>query len=190
MKAYESMIQKLSPTGLYSLDEEGYNCHELKALAAGVDAADGALDLIIREAFVATAEDMGLEAWEELYGPPRNELSVERRRELIQKRLSVNHSSFTPADVEEIIDSLGMGECTITENPALFLVKLDFSSQSYSAAQRQWIREQLGQLLPCHLEISVVFGNLSWDEIDSLGLSFSSMDNKNLTWDEIDSLEL
>lgn len=190
MKSYESMIQKLSPTGIYSLDEDGYNCCELKALAAGVDGADDVLDLIIREGFVQTAEDQGLIAWEKLYGSPRDELSVEQRRELIKKRLNVNHLSFTPTAVKEIIASLGMGECTITENPTLFLVKLDFSSQSYTAAQRQWIRDQLEQLLPCHLEISVVFGNLNWDEIEKLGLSFNSMDGKNLTWDEIDSLEL
>ncbi len=190
MKSFESMVKKLSPLGIYGLDENGLNCGELKALAAGVDAADDELDIIIREGFVATAEDEGLRAWEELYGSPRDELSAEQRRELIIKRLGVNRSSFTPTAVGEIIASLGMGECTITENPTLFLVKLDFSEHSYTAAQKRWIREQLEQLLPCHLEISVIFGNLSWDKIDGLGLSFNSMDSKNLSWDEIDSLEI
>ena len=65
---------------------------------------------------------------------------------------------------------------------------VDLSTGSYTKARRKWIKEQLEELLPAHLEIVVVFGNASWNVIDGLNLTANDMDSKNYSWDDIDTL--
>lgn len=188
MKAFESMTKKLLPTGLYSIDENGSIAKELKTYSAGLDSKDDELDIIIREAFVLSAEDYGLSMWEELFGAVQSDAQVQQRREMIKGRLRLSDDCFTPSGVEEIVRSLGIKSFTITENPSLFLVIIDLSGESYTKARRKWIKDQLEELLPAHLEIVVLFGNASWDVIDNLKLTANDMDAKQYMWDDIDTL--
>lgn len=188
MKAYESMTKKLSPTGIYSLEENGAISNELKTYSTGIDQSDDILDIIIREAFVSTAEDYGLSMWEEMFGGIQSGVDASTRRKLIKGRLQLNYSNFTPSGVKEIINSLGITSYTLTENPALFLVIIDLSAQSYTKTQRKWIKEQLEELLPAHLEISTIFGTVTWNEIDNMSLTADQMDAKNYSWDDIDTI--
>lgn len=184
------MIKKLIPTGLYTLEENGGIANELKTYACGIDESDDILDVLIREAFTSTAEDYGLSMWEELFGNIKNELSPQQRRKLIAGRLSLSYNDFTPGGVENIINSLGITDYTLVEKPSLFMVIIDLSSQSYTKAQRKWIKEQLDQLLPAHLEIAVIFGNVTWNKIDQMNLTASQMDSKKYSWDDIDVIVL
>lgn len=188
MKAFESMTKKLTPTGLYSLEDGNGISNELKTYSVGIDELDNSLDVIIREAFIPTAEDVGLKSWEELFGGIQSELSAQTRRDLITERLRLCYNDFTLRGVKNIIKSLGITNYTLTEHPSLFLVTVDISSQNYSETQRKWIKEQLEELLPAHLEIDVVFGTTSWNTIDNLGLTADQMDNKNYSWDNIDTM--
>lgn len=180
------MIKKLAPTGLYTLDENGGVSNELKTYACGIDGSDDILDVIIREAFVPTAEDYGLSMWEELFGSIKNELSAQQRRKLITGRLTLSYNDFTPSGVKDIIDSLGITDYTLVEKPSLFMVTIDLSSQSYTKAQRKWVKEQLDELLPAHLEFVVIFGNVTWNKIDQMNLTAGQMDAKGYSWDDID----
>lgn len=182
------MKKKLLPTGIYTLDENGAAAKELEAFAEGIDSKDDELDIIIREAFVKTAEDYGLSMWEELFGSIRSDETAAVRREMIKGRLRLTDNSFTPSGAEDIVRSLGIDEFTITETPSLFAVTIDLSAKSYSKARRKWIKEQLEELLPAHLEIAVIFGTASWNTIDSLNLTANEMDGKNYNWNDIDTL--
>lgn len=188
MKAFESMTKKLLPTGLYTLEENGGVANELKTYSVGIDSKDDELDVIIREAFVPSAEDYGLSMWEELFGAAQSGTDVNRRREMIKGRLRLTDNSFTPSGADEIVRSLGIESFAITENPSRFVVTVDLSTGSYTKARRKWIKGQLEELLPAHLEIVVVFGNASWNVIDGLNLTANDMDSKNYSWDDIDTL--
>lgn len=182
------MTKKLTPTGLYSLEDGDGISNELKTYSVGIDELDNSLDVIIREAFIPTAEDVGLKSWEELFGGIQSELSSQARRDLITERLRLCFNDFTLHGVKNIIKSLGITNYTLTEHPSLFLVTVDISSQNYSETQRKWVKEQLEELLPAHLEIDVVFGTTSWNTIDNLGLTADQMDSKNYSWDNIDTM--
>lgn len=188
LKAYESMKKKLMPTGIYTLNENGAASKELEAFATGIDSKDGELDVIIREAFVKTAEDYGLSMWEELFGSVQSGEPPAVRREMIKGRLKLSSLSFTPSGAENIVRSLGIDEFTIKETPSLFMVTVDLSAKKYSKARRKWIKEQLDELLPAHLEIVVIFGTASWNDIDSLNLTANAMDGKHYNWNDIDTL--
>ncbi len=183
------MKKKLLPTKLYDLAQGKANDREIRTLGHGIDAEDEKLDLIIREAFIPTAQSFGLTSWEEIFGAPHLSTSAGLRRDWLIKRLRLNTGSFTMRSVEEILTSLGAEDFTISEKPAIFTVVIDLSSMRPNEAYKGWIREQLEELLPAHLEIVVIFGTMSWDQMDSRSLTFQQIEEKNYTWDEIDSLE-
>ncbi len=189
MKSYQSMKTKLIPIGIYNLAQGAANDSEIRAFARGIDTVDNRLDVIIREAFIPTAIDFGLSSWEEIFGPPNLSTSSALRRELLIKRLRLSPRSFTKRSAEDILTSLGIDGFRIDENPSLFVVTIDLSDNDYSVTKRAWIRDQLDELLPAHLEIDLIFGNISWAQIDSLGLTFQQSDDKGYTWDSIDSLK-
>lgn len=190
MKAYESMTKKLLPTGLYTLENGGAISNELKTYSYGIDSSDDILDIIIREAFISTATDYGLAMWEDMFGGIHSDIDTATRRKLIKARLRLNYNDFTENGVKEILNSLGITDYVITEYPSLFMVRIDLSTQDYSATQRKWIKNQLEALLPAHLELSLIFGTLSWNKIDELNLTANEMDAKDYSWDDIDTLRI
>lgn len=190
MKSYESMKTKLLPTGLYTLTDYMGVSKELLTYSVGIDNLDDSIDVIIREAFLTTAEDYGLSMWEEMFGGIHNGVDADKRRYMIISRLLLNYNCFTMDGVKSIIDSLGITDYTITENPSLFMVTIDLSQNDYTRTQRKWIKQQLEELLPAHLDIVTIFGSATWDDIEALNLTANEMDYRRYIWDEIDALEL
>lgn len=74
MDSLNSMVSKLSATGIYSLNEDSNVYSELKAYAEGLDVLVSELEVMLRECFFSTAEDYGLERAERLWGNVHNDM--------------------------------------------------------------------------------------------------------------------
>lgn len=189
MKAYESMTKKLIPTGLYIISPGKVLSSELLSYSCGIDSLDKSIDEVIKEAFISTAEDLGLSVWEDILGAVNSGERTEKRREIIKKRLMLSTKSFTVSGINEVIGSLGITDYTIEENPSQFFVTVDLSRKKYSSVQKAWIQEQLNELFPAHLEVCAIFGNITWNDIDALSLTANQMDNAKYSWNDIDMME-
>ena len=86
MTAYESMSTKLLQTGLYGIEQGGAVDCELKAYAVELDRIYTELDVLLREAFVSTAQTYGISEREKFIGKERTDLTLARRRELLMLR--------------------------------------------------------------------------------------------------------
>lgn len=161
MSSLESMINKLSPLGVYNLSEDSVVYAELAAFSAGLDIIRETLDLLLKENFIATAEDFGIEVYEHLVGTPRKDLPLEKRRQMLLERLSMNTDDFTPDGFEKMQKMLGV-EGSIEEYPESMRVTLNFSQDSYSYAQKEWIATQAKALFPAHIESDIVFAGVSF----------------------------
>ena len=187
MSCLESMIKKLSPLGVYSLGEDSLVYAELAAFSAGLDMLRESLDENLKENFVSTAEDFGLEINERLVGNVRDDLSLSERREMLKERLSLNASDFTFAGFEKMLRILGTPG-VIEEYPKTQRIVLNLSDEEYSLAQREWIVYQAKALLPAHLLSDIVFAGFNWRRSDSLADTFAEIDSKAYIWDDIDYL--
>ena len=86
MDSYTSMVKKLTDTKLYSVRTGGRTYAELKAFAAGLDLLFNELDEMLKEYFIDTAQSYGLTERERFTGAVRDDLSIEKRRELLKIR--------------------------------------------------------------------------------------------------------
>ena len=117
MDTLTSMKKKLSPLGLYRLQNSNI-ADELYVYAMELDRLREESDRILSEAFLSTAQDEGLSMRERMYGKPREELTVNTRREMIEKRFCLGLSDFTLDGLRTALDSFRL-TYTICEYPAL-----------------------------------------------------------------------
>lgn len=187
MRSLTSMIEKLSPLGVYNLSEGSVVYAELSAFAVGLEILRDTLDTLLQEAFIATAEDFGIENTERLVGNVRADLPLEKRREMLTERLSLSSGDFTLKGFEKMLRLMGV-EGSIEEYPETQRIVINLSEDEYTEAQCKWIVSQAKALLPAHLKWDVVFAGFSWSDSDATGNTFAVIDGKGYTWKEIDYL--
>ncbi len=187
MNSLESMINKLSPLGVYNLSDKSINFAELAAFSIGLDILRNTLDEILKESFVATAEDYGLENLERLVGDVRSDLPLSKRRQMLTERLSLDCGDFTTDGFDSMLRLMGV-EGDVEEYPFTQRIVLDVSGEIYNSAQREWIVSQTAELFPAHLEWDVVFAGFDWAESDRLNSTFAEIDSKGYVWKQIDYL--
>lgn len=183
---FEKMKEHLGAIGLYA-ENAAVSDTELRIYAAEMERLYDALRTAIGERFIATAQDEGLRVYEELFGPPRDDLSTARRRELLTLRLNLGEGDFTPAGIRKALDSFGLSY-TISEYPLYSRLNI-IAQTDYTKAEQAFIRQEVYKILPAHLLVQMVFNTLTWSELDAMNKRFSTIDAENLTWEQIDALE-
>lgn len=146
MTAFESMSEKLSKTGLYRTDEGCLIYAELMAYASGLDLYYDALDELLRECFVITAESYGLELREKLIKKCNVDDSIEGRRKSILAALSITVNDFTSSGFYKCLDIFNInGTFTADFQNKIITVYL----QSLEDTEKtEKIRQQLSEFLP------------------------------------------
>lgn len=184
--AYESMKSVLDSTKLYHFDNSQIS-FELMAYANVIDKLNSDIEDMLNECFIETACDYGLSNLEQVIGVVRDDLSIAKRRDVLQKREKINSSSFTYAKIYQALQSFSF-TFDLYEFPSLYLVVVDVTGE-YTQAQKAWIKTQVMKIMPAHLSVDIVFNGISWEQIDSNNYTFSYMDRCNMTWQEIDNIE-
>ena len=185
MTSFESMKKKLSPLNIYDLSDTSIVTAELRAFSAGLDILRNFLDTLQREAFLSTAEDYGLQNHERISGSVRDDLSFDKRRNMIKSRLNIGSGDFNLKGLYKLISLLGV-EGDIIESPEIGRVAIVITDKTYNLTERRWLLSQAEQILPAHLIYDLAFSGLDWNEVDSNNKTFETMDTKYKTWQEID----
>lgn len=185
MTALDSMIKKLTPLNVYDLSSSSLIYAELVAFAVGLDFLRDSTDMLLKECFVATAEDFGITERERMWGNIRTDLTLDKRRTMLTRRLSFSPQDFTPEGFNKVLEFMGI-EGEIEEQPKALRISLKLTQREYSAALREWIVAQLKGLFPAHLLWDVVFPGFCWSDIDTSGNTFSAIDAKGYLWQKID----
>lgn len=187
MAVLEKMKERLSAVRIYD-DDAPVLGWELKAYADELELLYDQLGELFRERFISTAQDMGLSAYERLFGPTReNETAEERRRQLLL-RINLGNGDFTLDGIRKALDSFGLSY-TISEFPELGRMNV-IATTDYSPAEQAWIRNEVSKIIPAHIEFQLSFNSMTWDQIDTLDRTFSTIDGEDLTWDQIDNRTL
>lgn len=188
MNVLEALINKHRPLHIYNITEGSNVYYELSAYAEGLQILRDELDNMLRECFVVTAEDYGLEIPERLWGKVRDDLDVKKRREMLLARSSFGYDDFTPEGIRKLLAFLGI-DGVVYEYPAIYRIVVDTKGRNLTQGTKNWIYAQLEALLPAHLDIDVLWGTFCFDDIDNKSLTFDYMDSVSMTWSEIDMYE-
>lgn len=184
-----SMIEKLSPLGIYDLREGSIVYAELAAFSVGLDILKESLNELLKEGFINTAQNYGIENTERLVGSVREDLDLAKRREMLIERLSFGSGDFTPDGFKKMLIFMGV-EGEVQEYPFTQRISLDLRGEFCTLAQREWIVSQAKALLPAHLEWDVIFAGFCWGDSDKNSSTFAEIDAKGYTWEAIDYLTI
>ena len=156
MRAYESMVQKLRPLGIYRLAEGTVLDSELKAYAEGLDPLLERLEEMERESFIPTAEGYGLHERERFIDRERTALPVaERRQKLISDEL-LGSTDATAAGFRQYLIDCGLQDFRLTQNYARRMVVV-FINDLLTDGQKKLITQKILQAAPSHLTIDIGF---------------------------------
>lgn len=158
MNSLDSMTKKLENTKIYAVKPGGRNYAEIKAFSAGLDLLFNELDEMLKEYFIDTAQSYGLTERERFTGAVRDDLSIEKRRELLKIREQTNEEFCTPEGFNKILEGYGLGNFKITENPSQNALKIKISD-SLSELNKVWVNKMIESDFPAHLEITVEFAS-------------------------------
>ncbi len=188
MNSYQSLKNKHALTGVYSLTDNSNVCAELASYAQALDLVCGELEEMYRECFVNTALDYGLSRREQLISAVTSHgLSVEQRREILCERLAVTSNDFTLAALEKLLSTFG-ADFSITESPQEQRMVIDTGLSQYTSASVNLFVKNIGDFVPAHLEVEIVYSGRRWNDIDSLDTTFEQLDAEDYTWAQIDAL--
>ncbi|MDP4119451.1 MAG: DUF2313 domain-containing protein [Bacillota bacterium] len=155
MSSLSSMIAVLSPMALYNLSATQTDYKELQAFACALDVFYSELDEIQREMFVATAVDYGIRNRERIYGCVRDDLNIDKRRQMITDRLSITTNDFTVDGFNKTLASLGI-QYEIYESYSNNSIHVDCIG-SFTSQQKEWITSEISKFVPAHLSVLVTF---------------------------------
>lgn len=182
----ESLRRSLLPLLIYHTRAQNLS-NELKTYADEIERLYARFEAMLPERFLATATDRGLREYEELFGPVRDSLSAEERRERLRLRLSLGEGDFTPAGIYKALDSFGL-EYVVAEFPTFNRLNI-VAQTEYSKAEQAFIRQEVNKIVPAHLDFQLLFNTMTWEQLDGRNKTFAALDDDNLSWEEIDALE-
>lgn len=188
MDSLNSMIKKLSPLNIYTLDENTNIYSELYAYSVGINMIFDELDILFRECFIETAESFGLLTREKIFDSGHEDFSVSKRRQMLSGRMSTGEERHTKKGIKGFITSLGVSS-VIAEHPKWQQIFVEITSFYLGADRRRYIESEIRKMMPSHQEVFITFGNIDWAYIESGNKSFESLDSLGYTWQSINDKE-
>lgn len=159
MTAYESIKNKLDTVGIYNIEQGGLIDAEIRAYAAGLQPLYDEIEELLREGFIQTAQDSGLEQLEAMTRSYLSGGSLEERRTRLIKRLSISPDIIGLERLKMQVASMGL-ECSITERVSESKLYLNITTE-VSDDDKAFLEAELLRFTPLHLLMSVTFNGES-----------------------------
>jgi hypothetical protein len=150
--AYESMKDRLSPTGLYLLNGSSGVDAELMAYAAGLDPLIDSVKELQRESFFATAESWGLSSFEVASGMKNPPADLAEARKRLAALTSVCGDDCSADAILSLLTSLGF---SLTLAPGSTAGSLVCSVTKVPEGTDAELLQELQEFFPAHLDVSV-----------------------------------
>ncbi len=188
-KSLDNMLKRMLPLHIYSLDSKSTVYKELATYGARMDKIIEDINTLVKELNIYTAENDGLSFLEQLWGLPRTDLTIEQRRQAIEKRFGLTYDKCKAQDMIQFFASLG-AEAQLTEVYGKYRVYVYITNGSeFSIPVRKYITAQAQEFFPAHLEVFIDYRSGNWDTLDAKGTLFNTYDSFNFTWDRAEHFE-
>ena len=173
------MRAMLEKTGLY-FGEDKWLSAELAAYAKGLELVYDTLSHVRRDAFVQTAEEDGLKAFESLPSVD----STKNRRAMLLTRGAVTPADHTVETMQKQLLAAGINGKLVPQKGGVLNINV-LSTMGISEAAAE---SEARAFLLAHLSLVFDFGKNTWDAQDAAGSSWNVLDRRNKTWNALDVL--
>ena len=155
---------------------------ELESYFAGLEPARQKLERLLREAFIQTAEDVGLDQRERLYTAPNPTLEPTERRSRLMNFFSPDAETPTPAGIVKALGALGL-DWELDEDIPNQTATLEGIPAGINPEELSAIIGAAKQILPAQMRLRVDLNAPDWDYLDGLGYGFSRWDSLDIPWE-------
>lgn len=183
MSVLQQMKDMLSPLGIYNLEDGSLVTQELTVYAHELEKLHEELAVMLRELFISTAQDYGIEKIEELFQRVRHDLGIGERRDRISNYMTLSNTDFSLGSIEEQLRLSGIVTEIVQGTEELSFPELIASDDIAETARQLNIIEDI---VPAHLDIEVGIEPMCWDELDNLDFNFGAFDRMGLRFDLAD----
>ena len=172
----------LTPLGIYNLNEDSLVTYELTVYATELEKLHDKLRIMLRESFISTAEEYGIETFEKLFDRFRPDLPIKERKDRLRLYMTLDNNNFTVDDIRHQLRLVGISDnfVEIFEDEQIDFPDLVALTDIVKTAEQLNIIEDI---LPSNLHIDVGFREFDWDEFDSLDFNFGTIDRMGLRFD-------
>lgn len=174
----------LRPLRLYDLDV-GYGAQELALASERLDEVFFNLEATEAESFIISAEDIGLEAYEQILPYKPVFTNVKSRREAIAALLRIDGRSFTQKALSDTVRGCGV-LATVKEAAAHQTVVVSFPGTKGIPDEFESLKSRIEQILPCHLGIEYYFAFITWAELEESFPIWRELDAAAFCWEELE----
>lgn len=180
----EYLKSLLRPLRLYDLDDP-IGSAELNAMGSAMDELYTQLSEVERESILSTAQNWGLERYEDIlpYHPVSG--SLEERRAAIMAMLRIDGASFTLPAIRDTIAACGIA-VEVEESTAFQTVCISFPGVMGEPKDYEAIQSRIAQILPCHLAVEYLLKYLTWMDLENYKLTWRKIESTALTWDALE----
>lgn len=137
-----------------------------------------------RDAFVQTAEEDGLKAFESLFRVVPSVDSTKNRRAMLLTRGAVTPADHTVEAMQKQLLAAGINGKLVPQKGGVLNINV-LSTMGISEAAAE---SEARAFLPAHLSLVFDFGKNTWDAQDAAGSSWNVLDLRNKTWNALDVL--
>ena len=176
----------LRPMGIYVLDNS-VNGAELDCVGDALDAVGDMLEEVQREMNLATAEDSGLDAIEELLGFAPVTTTTEGRREALAALLRISGDSFTVTAINDTLKGCGLN-VVAAEGEEAQTVYISFPDVPGIPDGIDDMKEIIEAILPCHLNFAYVYWYITWALMEERFATWGDIEAEGLSWGELEKL--
>lgn len=165
-----------------------------RAYKAIIDAEGTEFDLlrtnledILKQFYVETATEWGLDLWEQMLGLKSyaGKPLDQRRSRIISKLRGMG--TVTVSLIKNVAESYVYGAVEIIENPAQYSFTVKFIDARGVPPNIDDLKAAIEEIKPAHLAVAYEFRYLIWDELDAKNITWDQLGAKNLTWDEFET---
>lgn len=147
------------------------------------------LDEILKQFFVETATEWGLDLWEQMLGlKSYSGKPLDHRRSRIISKLR-GIGTVTVNMIKNVAESYVYGTVEIIQHPERYTFTIKFIDQRGIPLNLDDVKAAIEEIKPAHLAVEYEFTYTVWGELDDWKTTWGELNTKGVTWEQLKTWE-
>lgn len=143
------------------------------------------LENILKQFYVETASDWGLDLWERMLGLTSfSGKPLDQRRSRIISKLR-GYGTVTVSLIKNVAESYVYGTVDVAEDPAAYSFTVKFVDPRGVPPNLDDVKAAIEEIKPAHLAVEYQFTYTVWGELNTWAKTWGDLNALGLTWDAL-----
>lgn len=190
MDCRKQMYAQMGSLHLYRFPKEGRSlvACELESYLKVLEPMMEQIQALKKEVLAARCSEEQLTKFERMLAiPVHKEMELDKRRAIVQSKMSIGPSDFNRDGLERSLAAVGI-KASVEDAPGSGTIVVTATEIANSSMTLDQAKEAFNALIPAHLMAEFVTGGISFEEFDSLDYSFVQLDAMDKTFSQLEMM--